>query len=51
LGVRNLFSVFVNDRTFCFAKLLANGIHLLAQEVFALLFLRARIDFIADALP
>ena len=49
-GVGNLLSVFVGDRAVVLAQLLADGVHLTAQEVLALLLLRAVFDVVADAL-
>ena len=47
---RNLLTVFVRDGAVVLAKLLANGVHLTAQEIFALLLLRAVFDVVVDAL-
>ena len=47
---RNLLAVFVRNRAVVFAQLLADGVHLTAQEVLPLLLLRAVFDVIADAL-
>ena len=49
-GVGNLLPVFVGDRAVVFAELLADRVHLPAQEVLALLLLRAVLDVVADAL-
>ena len=48
--VRNLLTVFVRDGAVVLAKLLANGVHLTAQEILALLLLRAVFDVVVDAL-
>ena len=49
-GVRNLLAVLVDDRAVVLAELLANRVHLPAQEVLALLLLRAVLDVVVDAL-
>ena len=49
-GARNLLPVFVGDRAVVLAELLADRVHLPAQEVLALLLLRAVFDVVADAL-
>ena len=49
-GVRNLLPVFVRNRAVVLAQLLANRVHLTAQEIFALLLLRAVLDVVVDAL-
>ena len=46
----NLLAVFVGNRAVVFAQLLADGVHLTAQEVLALLLLRAVFDVVVDAL-
>ena len=46
----DLGAVLVGDRGLVFAELLADGVHLLAQKILALLLLGARIDVLADAL-
>ena len=49
-GVRDLLAVVLGDRRLVLAELLADGVHLLAQEVVALLLLGAVLDVLADAL-
>ena len=49
-GVGDLRPVLLGDRGFVLAELFANRVHLLAQEILALLLLRAGIDVVADAL-
>ena len=49
-GVGDLLPVFVGDRAVVLAELLADRVHLPAQEVLALLLLRAVFDVVADAL-
>ena len=49
-GVRDLLPVLVGDRAVAFAELLADRVHLPAQEVLALLLLRAVFDVVANAL-
>ena len=46
---RNLLPVFLGDRSVVLAELLPNRVHLLAEEVLALLFLRAGFHVLADA--
>ena len=48
-GVGDLRAVLVDDGGLVLAELLADRVHLLAQEVLALLLLRARLDVVADA--
>ncbi len=50
VGVLDLGAVLVGDRGVVLAELLADGLHLLAQEVLALLLLGALLDVLADAL-
>ena len=50
-GGRNLLPIFLGDRPFVFAELLANRVHLPAQKILALLFLRAGLHVVANALP
>ena len=47
---RNLLTVFVRNGAVVLAKLLANGVHLTAQEILALLFLRAVFHVVSNAL-
>ena len=49
-GLGDLRAVLVDDRRVVLAELLADRLHLLAQEVLALLLLGARLDVVADAL-
>ena len=49
-GVGDLLAVLVGDRRLVLAELLADRVHLPAQEVLALLLLRAGLDVLADAL-
>ena len=49
-GVGDLLAVVLGDRGLVLAELLADGVHLLAQEVVALLLLGAVLDVLADAL-
>ena len=49
-GVGDLLAVLLGDRRLVLAELLADGVHLLAQEVVALLLLGAGLDVLADAL-
>ena len=49
VGVLDLGAVLVDDRRVVLAELLADGLHLLAQEVVALLFLGALLHVLADA--
>ena len=48
-GLGDLRAVLVDDRAVVLAELLADRLHLLAQEVLALLLLRAGLDVVADA--
>ncbi len=48
--VGNLLAIFVHDGAVVLAELLANRVHLLAEEVLALLLLRAVLDIVADPL-
>ena len=50
VGLLDLGAVLVRDRGLVVAQLLADGLHLLAQEVLALLLLGALLDVLADAL-
>ena len=50
LGGLDLRAVLLDDRALVLAELLADRLHLLAQEVVALLLLRAVLDVLADAL-
>ena len=50
LGLLDLRAVLVGDRGVVLAELLADRVHLLAQEVLALLLLGALLDVLADAL-
>ena len=49
-GLLDLLAVLVDDRGVVLAELLADRVHLLAQEVLALLLLGAGLDVVADAL-
>ena len=49
LGLLDLRAVLVDDRALVLAELLADRLHLLAQDVLALLLLHARLDVVADA--
>ena len=49
-GVGDLLAVVLGDRAVVLAELLADRVHLLAQEVVALLLLGAVLDVLADAL-
>ena len=49
-GLGDLLAVLLGDRAVVLAELLADRVHLLAQEVLALLLLRAGLDVVADAL-
>ena len=49
-GRRNLLPIFLGNRRLVLAELLANRVHLPAQEILALLFLRARLHVVANAL-
>ena len=49
-GLLDLRAVLVGDRAVVLAELLADRLHLLAQEVLALLLLRAALDVVADPL-
>ena len=50
LGVRDLLAVLLDHRALVLAELLADRVELLAEEVVALLLLRAGLDVLADAL-
>ena len=50
-GLVDLRAVLLDDRALVLAELLADRVHLPAQEPLALLLLRARLDVVADALP
>ncbi len=50
LGLGDLGAVLLGDRYVVLAQLLADGVHLAAQQVLALLLLRAGLDILADAL-
>ena len=50
-GGRNLRPIFLGNRALVLAELLADGVHLPPQEILALLFLRAGLHVVADALP
>jgi hypothetical protein len=50
-GLFDLGAVLLDDRRVVLAELLPDRVHLLAQEVLALLLLHARVDVLADALP
>ena len=50
LGLRDLPLVLLDDRGVVLAELLADRLHLLAQEVLALLLLGAGLDVVADPL-
>src|SRR4051812_18116353 len=49
-GVGDFLSILFRNRRLVFAKLLPDGIHLLAEEVLTLLLLRARVHVFANAL-
>ena len=49
-GLVDLLAVLIDDRRVVLAQLLADRVHLLSQEVLALLLLGARLDVVADAL-
>ena len=49
-GLLDLRAVLLDDGALVLAELLADRLHLLAQEVLALLLLGARLDVVADAL-
>ena len=50
LGLGDLLAVLLDDRRLVLAELLADRVELLAEEVLALLLLRAGLDVLADAL-
>ena len=51
LGLRDLLAVLLDDGCLVLAELLADRVELLAEDVLALLLLRARLDVLADSLP